>query len=177
MRLSSVFFYPALAIVSSLMVLLTLSITPAGAFAIENLYWGSNNYDLPCAKQSYPLVFEPCTIGVDSSQLTLADWQNTANYAMSQWELHDSSDGHLIFQYQANAGLIVGVDAKPADLGGFNGNTISLGDTSWSYSGNFFAFVHIRINTNSAITWCTVQPAEPRVQRDQPLCALINRRP
>ena len=71
-------FYPALALASSLMVLFALSTSPTGAFALTNMYWGSNNNFLSCAKQSelypQPATYQPCTIGVDTTQLNLPDW-------------------------------------------------------------------------------------------------------
>jgi len=77
---------------------------------------------------------------------------------MSQWELHDveRSDLRLVFQYQPNTGLTLGVSIIQWDLGAVHPDgTITLGDYTPQHSGNFLAFVRIRISTNSFITWCT----------------------
>lgn len=156
MRFAPDLLRPLLIGVVSAMVLLTLSSVPGAAFSLEGHYWQTNSDAIPCAKNAFPtLPPVACTIRLDNTYFTLADWQNTSDQASAQWTLYDSTDGHLIFQYGLS-GNIGQVFMYQQDLGGYNkSGNIVLGTTNYSWVGNAMTQANIYINDDSAITWCT----------------------
>lgn len=132
------------------------------AFRLIGPYWQHDENGGGCGPAAYnpPITsWNACVINVYLSNLTVSGWPQSANQAASKWNLYDSTYGRQDFSYDT---LVPPVGQRQvslyqSDLGGPDKNGITeLGTTSWRYSGTEMTSGIIQINTDSTISWCTV---------------------
>jgi len=140
-----------------------IGLTAQSAFAFSLLSgtpkWTSDEYSNPCGQGSAFLWWprHPCVIGMfgTSELYSHPGWADTMKSAASGWT-ESSSDG-LDFKYDTATPVNDQVQVDSADLGGYNSHgVIVLGQSAWfAFFGNMVA-VTDTMNTNGAISWCTV---------------------